>query len=1144
MWFDTIKKKEKFPDVPDGKGGKRKVSLDDRFGRGRKAIRSRTKKKDRKSRGGVEGLYDYISENNGLPYDDDFTNAEWDSAITELEEIVKDYNINIKGNTIPNLNILETIKSDSEKRKYEEAISRLDKGQKKALIDKIKENFVKEDSRQSFSESAKDRYNLLWRTSKDSVKNMNYNLGTMFTEIKKSRQTSLKEFGLNPYNKETEDYFKRTFGSNLSSPLTDAAFKTLLADVKEAMSSSDVKEESGESEPYEQFLDDKGKLKKAQISGMMKYKPISLLDEEGYVFENKHKTKIKEWYKEIKNLKNYFITRESKSYTDEYKKEVAKKDGKYKFVGSKKKIVKKKEVIYGGILVETKTGRPVLDGDIKKKMEELEEQSPMKTLFKGDKKQKNTALGLAKMYAILYGDELDLQKTGIKSVKRTGLIKNLLEKSKSKKDKETDTKRTVEQEISIFHEILKEAAKGKFKLASEDENKEMLRLLAPKFEDYLGGLRNNLNNGFKTQILPKSPKFPFKSSDYGNLETGGELTIVLLENVFNHLNIRFNIEKLTDKDVKNTLEVLNFDFGAFTEKMILAYDDNENNIMNILESGRPSVDDEKLIRDVKLDLFFNDKYKKQRINAIYEIYMQIDELEEDLNDNEITLDDEKIDDVNTIVRMLSLLYAIALNDDMQLDPSAEDDFDEALEIIIKKSKGKVKSLGSDIDIEKVKRLKGLFEGLDLDRERFKQEKQRDNEQEIDEDDLGEMIEKTQELINDFIMNVVYDVEYTYLKTTSTMSEEDRKRLFGSKKNKQLKKSYPLPEHIKRKIEQDVKNMPEKTEKQQEEKKKKKQDLAMQYYNGTYPQRITEAEKERRRKEFDSGEDISDKEMEDWRKTLRNKKSPSYEVTPRENPIEPKRVFGAAEREPTAMTEEESRAKRIPITPSELKEKTEEVTEKERIQVEVPYYILALSNENLITATTMYNQNLYQKQILPKIQELLVKKHYSGEKSDFRSKNEKKEGAAPIDPSSFLDESGKLKILLEETPLKITLTNVKRQSSFKNTPLYKDIRKAELKLNRLDENLDSAKDDVSKLLNVTLRYLLFLTKQLPNEFKPPKFNGIAERLNKYPMTEEEYNASLKLTKKQMKIANEWVKQSLTTSTKKKGKILTLYTTDFN
>tara|TARA_R110002012_G_scaffold80818_4_gene204754 strand:+ start:444 stop:3854 length:3411 start_codon:yes stop_codon:yes gene_type:complete len=1136
MWFDTIKKKEKFPDIPDGKGGTRKVSLDDRFGRGRKVIRPKTKRKDRKSRSGVEGLYDYISENNGLAYDDDFSNAEWDSSIKELEEIVKDYNINIKGNTIPNLNILETIKSDSGKRKYEEAISRLDKGQKKALIDKIKENFVKEDSRQSFSESAKDRYNLLWRTSKDSVKNMNYNLGTMFTEIKEGtgdKGSVMSSDISKPYTKEFEEYLAKTFGSNLSRSLTDVAFKTLLADIKEAMSSSDVKEESGKPEPYEQFLDDKGKLKKAQISGMMKYKPISLLDEEGYVFENKHKTKIKEWYKEIKDLKNYFITRESKSYTDEYKKEVAKgSDGKYKFVGSKKKIVRKKEVIYGGILVETETGLPVLDKDINKKMEDLQKESPMETLFKGDKKQKNTALGLAKMYAILYGDELDLQKTGIKSVKRTGLIKNLLEKSKSKKDKETDTKRTVEQEIYIFQEILKEAAKGKFKLASEDENKEMLRLLAPKFEDYLGGLRNNLNNGFKTQILPKSPKFPFKSSDYGNLEEGGELTIVLLQKVFNHLNIRFNIEKLTDKDVKNTLEVLNFDFGAFTEKMILAYDDNENNIMNILESGRPSVDDEKLSRDVKLDLFFNDKYKKQRINAIYEIYMQIDELEEDLNDNEITLDDEKIDDVNTIVRMLSLLYAIALNDDMQLDPSAEDDFDEALEIIIKKSKGKVKSLGSDIDVEKVKRLKEMFEGLDLDRERFKQEKQRDNEQEIDEDDLGEMIEDTKELISNFILNVVYDVEYTYLKTTSTMSEEDRKRLFGSKKNKQLKKSYPLPEHIKRKIEQDVKNMPEKTEKQQEEKKKKKQDLAMQYYNGTYPQRITEAEKERRRKEFDSGEDISDKEMEDWRKTLRNKKSPSYEVTPRENPIEPKRVFGAAEREPTAMTEEESRAKRIPITPSELKEKTEEVTEKERIQVEVPYYILELSNENLITATTMYNQSLYQKQILPKIQELLVKKHYSGEKSGEKY------------PNSFLDASGKLKIPLEKTPLKITLTNVKRQSSFKNTPLYKDIRKAELKLNALDKNLDSAKDEVSKLMNVTLRYLLFLTKQLPNEFKPPKLNGIAELLNKYPMTEEEYKASLKLTKKQMKIANEWVKQSLTTSTKKKGKILTLYTTDFN
>ncbi len=1169
MWFDTIKKKEKFPDVPDGRGGKRKVSLDDRFGRGRKVLLPRTKNKKRKSRNGVEGLYDNISEENDLPYDNDFTNKEWESAITELNEIVKAYNIKSKGNTIPDLNILELIKTDSEKGEYEKAIARLNNKQKDALIKKIKENFVKEMSKQSFSEGAKDRYDLTWKVSKDSEKNMNYNLGTMFTEIKgepNARTGSVMPFNVpKPYTKEFENYLLRTFGSNLSRSLTDAAFKTLLEEVKEEMSSDD-KKESGDSEPYEEFFDDKGNLnlKKAQISGMMKYKPISLLDEEGYVFENKHRTKIKEWYKEIKNLKAYFITRESKSYTDEYKKEVA--DGTYKFIGSKKKMVKIKgkkkqeEVIYGGILVETKTGRPVLDKDIKELMKDLEKQSPMETLFKGDKKQKNTALGLAKMYAILYGDELDLQKTGIKSVKRTGLIKNLLEKSKGKKDKGTDTKRTVEEEISIFYDIMEQAAKNKFTLAKEKANTEMLRLLAPKIEDYLGGVRNNLNEGFKKLIIPpidgegKLPEPPFKFEDYGVIpDEGGEITLTLLEDIYKKFNISFSVAKLTDKDVKNTLEVLNFDFNAFTEKMILAYDDNEDNMMNILESGRPSVDDEKLIRDVKLDLFFNDKYKKQRINAIYEIFIEIDELDDDIENDEITLDDEKIDEINTIVRMLTLLLAIANNDDVQIDISAEDNFEEALEKIIKKSKGKVKSLlGSDIDEKKMNRLKEIFEGLDLDRDRSKQEKQRDSELEIDEDDLGEMIEKTQEVISDFIMNVVYDVEYTYLKTTSTLSEEDSERLFGSKKSKQLKKSYPLPEHIKRRIKEDTKNI--KNEKKRKEEAKK---LARNYYDKKYPNSTPE-EKERRREEFDSGEDISDKEMEDWRKTLRNKKPSTdlYQIRPRKNPIEPKKVLGDEpkewEREQTAITEEEWRDRKEqeklleenPITPSEFEEKTEKVTEKERVQVKIPYYVLSLPNENLITATTMYNQRLYKKQILPKIQELLVEKHYSGEKSDFRSKNEKKEGAAPIDPSSFLDASRKLKVPLEETPLKITLTKVQRQSNSNNTPLYKDIRKAELKLNALDKNLDSAKDDVSKLLNVTLRYLLFLTKQLPEEFEPPKLNGIAELLNKYPMTEKEYNASLILTEEQMKLANEWLKQSLTINNNKKGKILSLHTKDFS
>ena len=268
MWFETIKKKESF-DVSDGKGvtddegnttyGKRKVSLDDRFARGRRVITPKEKKSSRKSRDGVEGLYDNISEEYGLPYDNDFTNKEWESAITELNEIVRAYNIKSQGNTIPDLNILELIKTDSEKGEYEKATARLNNKQKDVLITKIKENFVKEMSKQSFSEGAKDRYDLTWKVSKDSVKNMNYNLGTMFTEIKSNE---IKDFGRfrTSYNKETENYFKRTFGSNLSSPLTDAAFKTLLADVKEAMSSPDDKKESGDPEPYEKYLDDKGKL--------------------------------------------------------------------------------------------------------------------------------------------------------------------------------------------------------------------------------------------------------------------------------------------------------------------------------------------------------------------------------------------------------------------------------------------------------------------------------------------------------------------------------------------------------------------------------------------------------------------------------------------------------------------------------------------------------------------------------------------------------------------------------------------------------------------------------------------------------------------------------------------------------------------
>lgn len=1086
MWFETIKKKETFPRqnrppkkrdsiISDGRGGTRTVSLDDRFGRGRRLISPKGEKgSPRETRKGVEGLYDYISENSGSPYDRDFKNQEWDEAIKELDNINKEYGVNLK-----NANILELIKTDSEEGNYELAIERINKNQKEELLKKIKKNFVKKSkSKQgqgniSFTEKAADRYDLEWRISKNAASKMNYTVGTMFTEIE-GESDFVMPVGASTktYSKSVEDYLARTFGTRLSrltqkelsstKILVDGTLKTLLEEIKEEMTSED-KKEIEELAEYERLLDDEGNLKKSQINSQMKYKPIGLLDEEGYIFEKRHQQKIQSWYKKIENLKKHFISRESKSYTDEYKKGV--EEGDYKFVGSKKKMVskrgqkKKEEKIYGGILVEKETGLPVLDKGAKEVFKKLESENPLQTLFEGDTKVKNVALGAAKMYALLYGDELDLQKTKIKSVKQKGLLTNILERAK--KIKERSKKESslsaegLEKEVEIFGKILEEGAKGKFVLARK--NKDKMILLAPKIEDFLGGLRNNLSKGIKNLIVEPNAKFPFAFEDYigYSANVGGD-SLTILEDVFYDLKIDFDIEKLTSKDLKNILEGLNFDFNNFTKKIISAYEDEEDNMMNILESGRATIEDEKLIRDVKLDLFFGDKYRKQRLNSAYEILIEIDELEDDLTNDDIEIDSNMIKTITSTINTVNLLIAIIENDNDIIDTDAESNYEKALKKINEKTGNKIKV--KEVDKEKIKRLNKIFDDLDTEREQFRQEKEND-ELQVDEKDLGEMIEKTEELLDNFQLDVIYDVEYTYLKTSSV-----------------LKKSYPLPKHIKRKINEDTKNI-----ENEKERKKKAQELGMQYYDNKYPN-LTPKEKDRAKRTIEQSLKPRKVGRSDWKDTVRKPSDNLYQINPR---------TGKTILKPTEGTMGFPRGK----VSTNLDDRTSFVDKRERVTEKIKVKV-KLSYSDLGSNTPMQSQFIFESKVKPEAEKILRKKHAIG-----------------------YDNTGK-PIPLKESPQKITITDNYSMQSNESSSLFREIRSAKRKLNSIDKELDGARKEVSQL-KVGIRYLQFLTNQLPDELNPPNISNIKD-ISRKP----DYNLTYKTYQEKMKEASDWLDKNLT------------------
>ena len=1094
MWFETIKKKETFPrqnrppnkkdsEISDGRGGTRTVSLDDRFGRGRRLISPKGEKgSPRETRKGVEGLYDYISENSGSPYDRDFKNQEWDEAIKELDNINKEYGVNLK-----NANILELIKTDSEEGNYELAIERINKNQKEELLKKIKKNFVKKSkSKQgqgniSFTEKAADRYDLEWRVSKNAASKMNYTVGTMFTEIE-GESDFVYPVGASarPYTKGLDNYIARTFGTRLglltqkdmgsAKILVDGILKTLLEEIKEEMTSED-KKEIGELAEYEKFLDDKGNLKKSQINSQMKYKPIGLLDEEGYVFEKRHQQKIQSWYKKIENLKKHFISRESKSYTDEYKNKTGNdKEDKYVFIGSKKRIKKvknkkPKEEMYGGILVEKETGLPVLDKDAKEVFKKLQSENPLQTLFEGDTKVKNVALGAVKIYALLYGDELDLQKTKIKSVKQKGLLRNILERAKrikerSKKESSLSAE-GLEKEVEIFRKILEEGAKNKFVLARK--NKDKMILLAPKIADFLGGLRNNLSKGIKNLIVEPNAKFPFDFEDYigYSANVGGD-SLTILESVFYDLKINFDIEKLTSKDLKNILEGLNFDFNNFTKKIISAYEDEEDNMMNILESGRPTIDDEKFIRDVKLDLFFGDKYRKQRLNSAYEILIEIDELEDDLTNGDIEIDSNMIKTITSTINTVNLLIAIIENDNDIIDTDAESNYEKALKKINEKTGNKIKV--KEVDKEKIKRLNEMFDDLDTEREQFRQEKEND-ELQVDEKDLGEMIEKTEELLDNFQLDVIYDVEYTYLKTSSV-----------------VKKSYPLPKHIKRRIKEDTKNI-----KNEEERKKKAQELAMRYYDNKYPNltppvRPLTEEKYRAERAIEQSLKPRKVGRSDWKDTVRKPSGDLYQVKPRtgKTVLKPAEgTMGFPRRKVSTNLDDRT----------SFVDKRERVTEKIKVKVKLSY-------SDLSNNTSMQSQFIFESKVKPEAEKILRKKYAIGD-----------------------DNTGK-PIPLKQSPQKITITDNYSMQSNESSPLFKEIRRTKRKLNSIDKELDGARKEVSQL-KVGIKYLQFLTNQLPDELNPPNISNIKD-ISRKP----DYNLTYKTYQEKMKEASDWLDKNLT------------------
>ena len=540
---------------------------------------------------------------------------------------------------------------------------------------------------------------------------------------------------------------------------------------------------------------------------VLKITPINILDEKGYKINEKILENINKYKKENKkhnSLGKKFFTTKKVPVLDAHNRPVYENK-------------KAKKITQTKLNEEKYTSKDANESDKKEYEEWLSEGKEIITSFNSsfssENKVVNETLGYVKLYALLFGNMLDMKKTGLltkqikikdgkeqiselynKDDKRLGIFRDIENFVKDTK-RMTNTKGILEDEsqdklgkINVLRKVLEESIKNKNITAKK--NKGMLEDMAEDLQNFFSGVNINLSDGLRNLLVkPKSrwnKKLGWKKADL--VKYGKNNSEDILYDVFSALDIKLLIRTLSNTSTKELLDSINYDFNYFTEQLMSLTDDiNEMKSFYIdnydsLRSKKDISDSEieeltTKVGDRKMDIYFHDKYKNKRINSIYHWLNYLQEISSD-NENyhpDITGssgldgDTQKYIPIHEVIQSIGFISILLEIDNNPISADVETDIEEIIDELSEMLKIELPNLPTDMEHEGtdvrvlLTNIKQVYDDDEREREldddlRVKDEKYYNTKgQETTLDDkISDVIEQVQEYLGDFIPT--YNVE--------------------------------------------------------------------------------------------------------------------------------------------------------------------------------------------------------------------------------------------------------------------------------------------------------------------------------------------------------------------------------------------------
>ena len=775
MWFDTIKKESDKPETPQS---------------------------DEKIAVGVEGLLESLNvkyEGN----ESSISNKDWDKAETRFNWVLKEYNIEDVPNILTRTKLILSKNEKDPMRTLNKEYSSI----KKLLLKNINSNF-------SGIEFQKlKNYEKYWKVPQDSGEKMNYELGTMFSE--------------NDGVSELEDAPKRDSDKFPLSPKGAGIDGRVRPKGKTMQERKKLMEERDKKlghikTPFKSKLS--GSFSKAFGDGtsvrvnsaMIGYKPIHILDKQGYVFEKKHQTMIKKYLKFAETGKKHLLTKKSKSFSKFLKDNslILNEDGQ---ISTNKDKNPQYKIINNGSVINLTTNTPVYETTAASKKWQTERESgkhSISKLFEGDKKVLNKNFGYLMLYSLLFGEPEDLKKVNLFTVQKFGIINpilNIKETAKERNSEDSPVKGSSKEEL--FKEILLEGSENKTALLSKNDKVfDWLKNLVDDLERFLSGNDSGLGKGIRNLIIKPGKNYNSKTgwevSDF--VKYNGKISYEILHYIFRQMNIPFTDSQLNDDEVKSVIDLLNFEGETFVadmmEEVVLDFEEIETILGNISNREEKIIDEvgvalTRRIPEKRIEVYFGEAYKLKRITSVYLLMDKLNELEDD----EIRgSTDNVISDLQYFIQALNIIANIVEVDGGEISGAAISEFKETCKNISEKPEFKDDDLSFLLEENYLYReyvvevnsepLTDILERIKTIYDSDKETKLRDDEI-VDERNLREIIETTVELLENCTIMIPCNVKISIgnkapREMNLTISIEEKIDVHGNVKPSMINSSKP------------------------------------------------------------------------------------------------------------------------------------------------------------------------------------------------------------------------------------------------------------------------------------------------------------------------------------------------------------------